>query len=105
MFDYICSAPQKIKVSEFWKGTEYFSDNILASFFQTIFFSKKENHKTIQKKENKSTTQKSKIIIQLLHTGTAILSYLILIVIVYFVKSLNRYESLLINQENSNFVT
>ena len=51
-----------------------------------------------------SQEKQNKIKIQLQHTE--ILNYLILIaVIIYFVNSLNRFESLLINQENSNFVT
>ena len=38
-------------------------------------------------------------------SGIIILNYLILIVvIIFFVKSLNHYE-LLVNQDNSNFVT
>ena len=48
--------------------------------------------------------KKDEIIIQLQHTEN--LNYLrLIVVIIYFVKSLKRYESLLINQENSNFVT
>ena len=59
-----------------------------------------------KKKRKIKLFKKTKLIIQLQDTEAAILIYLMLIVvIIYFVKSLNRYESILINQENSNFVT
>ena len=73
--------------------------NISVTIFH-IFFFKKKIIIIIQ------LFKKRKVIIQLQHTETAILSYLILIfVIICSVKSPNRHESSLINQENLNFVT